>query len=74
MAAEIRVHDRMFRDDLMVLATDGVPLWDGVTEDRYPAGIPQRGGKMACIARQGSPPRQYRGNRRGMDFVSGRTY
>jgi hypothetical protein len=32
MAAEIRVHDRMFRDDLMVLATDGVPLWDGGTK------------------------------------------
>jgi hypothetical protein len=30
-AADIRVRDCMFRDDLMVLATDGVPLWDGVT-------------------------------------------
>jgi hypothetical protein len=31
MAADIRVRDCLFRDDLMVLATDGVPLWDGVT-------------------------------------------
>ena len=30
-AAEARVRDRFFRDDLMVLATDGLPLWDGVT-------------------------------------------
>lgn len=29
-AADIRVRDCMFRDDLMVLATEGVPLWDGV--------------------------------------------
>jgi hypothetical protein len=26
-----RVRDLAFRDDLMSLATDGVPLWDGVT-------------------------------------------
>ena len=28
--AEIRARDRTFRDDLMVLATNGRPLWDGV--------------------------------------------
>src|SRR6266496_3783546 len=28
--AEIRAKDRTFRDDLMVLATNGRPLWDGV--------------------------------------------
>ena|SRR5438552_15843317 len=28
--AEVRVRDRSFRDDLMVLATNGLPLWDGV--------------------------------------------
>jgi len=28
--AEIRAKDRTFRDDLMVLATQGRPLWDGV--------------------------------------------
>ncbi len=28
--AERLVRDRAFRDDLMVLATDGLPLWDGV--------------------------------------------
>ena len=31
-AAEARVRDRYFRDDLMVLANDGLPLWDGVTK------------------------------------------
>jgi hypothetical protein len=30
--AEIRVRDRIFRDDLMALATGGLPLWDGVTD------------------------------------------
>jgi|SRR5262245_36122003 len=29
--AEHSVRDRVFRDDLMALATDGLPLWDGVT-------------------------------------------
>lgn len=28
-AAVLRVRDRSFRDDLMVLATEGRPLWDG---------------------------------------------
>ena len=30
--AERLVRDRAFRDDLMVLATGGLPLWDGVTD------------------------------------------
>ena len=30
--AEDRVRDCTFRDDLMVLATGGLPLWDGVTD------------------------------------------
>jgi hypothetical protein len=30
-AAALRVRDCSFRDDLMVLATAGRPLWDGVT-------------------------------------------
>jgi hypothetical protein len=30
--AERVVGDRVFRDDLMVLASDGLPLWDGVTD------------------------------------------
>ena len=29
--AERFVRDRIFRDDLMVLTTDGVPIWDGLT-------------------------------------------
>src|SRR6516162_895548 len=28
--AERLVRDRVFRDDLMVLASNGLPLWDGV--------------------------------------------
>ena len=31
-AAMVRVRDRLFRDDLMVLATDGLPLWDGMAD------------------------------------------
>jgi hypothetical protein len=30
--AERLVRDRVFRDDLMVLATGGLPLWDGVAD------------------------------------------
>lgn len=30
--AQLFVRDRVFRDDLMALATDGLPLWDGVTK------------------------------------------
>lgn len=30
--AERLVRDRVFRDDLMALASGGVPLWDGVTD------------------------------------------
>jgi hypothetical protein len=31
-AAALRVCDRSFRDDLMVLATEGRPLWDGMAD------------------------------------------
>jgi hypothetical protein len=31
-AAMVRVGDRLFRDDLMVLTTDGLPLWDGMAD------------------------------------------
>jgi hypothetical protein len=31
-AAVVRVRDRLFCDDLMVLATDGLPLWDGMAD------------------------------------------
>src|SRR5512132_4500374 len=30
--AERLVRDRVFRDDFMVLATGGLPLWDGVAD------------------------------------------
>lgn len=30
--ADTRVRDRMFRDDLMVLASGGLPLWDGIAD------------------------------------------
>ncbi len=32
LEAERVVCDRLFRDDLMVLATDGIPLWDGTAD------------------------------------------
>ena len=30
--AERLVHDHVFRDDLMALASGGLPLWDGLTD------------------------------------------
>lgn len=32
LAAELVVRNRFFGDDLMALATDGLPLWDGMTD------------------------------------------
>jgi hypothetical protein len=57
-AAEVRVRDRFFLDDLMVLATDGVPLWDGVTALRVRQALPGeeakwRGSRARAI-RQGN--------------------
>ena len=39
-AAEARASDRSFRDDLMVLATDGLPLWDGASGLRVRQALP----------------------------------
>jgi hypothetical protein len=35
-AAEARVRDRPFREDLMMLATDAVPSWDGIADIEAP--------------------------------------
>src|SRR4029453_10360580 len=43
--AERLVRDRVFRDDFMVLATGGLPLWDGVTDIEVPLGRPDEGEK-----------------------------
>ena len=40
-AAMVRVHDRLFRDDLMVLATDGLPLWDGMADIQVRPAFPE---------------------------------
>ncbi len=40
LAAEARASDRSFRDDLMVLATDGLPLWDGASGLRVRQALP----------------------------------
>jgi hypothetical protein len=39
-AAELRARDRFFRDDLMVLTSHGLPLWDGVTGLRVRQALP----------------------------------
>jgi hypothetical protein len=39
-AAEARARDRFFRDELMVLSTDGLLLWDGVTALRVRQALP----------------------------------
>jgi hypothetical protein len=43
--AESLVRDRVFRDDLMALATDGVPLWDGMTDIRVRQALPDEEAK-----------------------------
>jgi hypothetical protein len=57
-AAELRVHDRFLRDDLMVLATDGLPLWDGVTALQVRQALPGEEAKWrasrARAVRQGN--------------------
>jgi len=57
-AAELRVSDRFFRDDLMVLTTDGLPLWDGVTRLQVRQAFPGEEAKWrasrAKAIRQGS--------------------
>jgi len=40
LAAECVVSDRLFRDDLMALASGGLPLWDGVTEFQIRQALP----------------------------------
>jgi hypothetical protein len=39
-AAELRVRDRFFRDDLMILASNGLPLWDGISAFRVRQALP----------------------------------
>ena len=38
--AERFVSDRVFRDDLMVLASNGLPLWDGVADIQVRRALP----------------------------------
>ena len=40
-AAMVRVRDRLFRDDLMVLATDGLSLWDGMADIQVRPAFPE---------------------------------
>jgi hypothetical protein len=48
-AAEVRVRDRVLLDDLMVLATDGLPLWDGVTALRVRQALPAEEEKWRAL-------------------------
>jgi hypothetical protein len=43
--AERLVRDRIFRDDLMVLATGGLPLWDGVANIQVRHARPEEAAK-----------------------------
>ena len=69
--AELFVRDPAFCDDLMVLASDGLPLWDGMTSS---AKHTRRRGKMAFVACQGDPTRRYRERRPRTDRVPCCTY
>ena len=44
-APMVRVRDRLFRDDLMVLATDGLPLWDGMADIQVRPAFPEEEGR-----------------------------
>ena len=37
----VRVRDPLFSDDLMVLATDGLPLWDGMADVQVRPAFPE---------------------------------
>ena len=56
--AEVQARDSTFRDDLMVLATGGVPLWDGVTDIQVRRALPNEEARWrasrARAIRQGS--------------------
>src|SRR5437899_10403394 len=43
--AEHFARDRVFRDDLMALVTDGLPLWDGVSDIRIRQALPSEDAK-----------------------------
>jgi hypothetical protein len=40
-AAMVRVRDRLFRDDLMALATDALPLWNGMADIQVRPAFPE---------------------------------
>ena len=40
-AAMVRVLDPLFRDDLMALATDGLPLWGGMADIQVRPAFPE---------------------------------
>jgi hypothetical protein len=61
--AERVVRDRVFRDDLMVLASGGLPLWDGVTDIEVRPARPDEEAKWRASRAKAHPPRQYRGER-----------
>ena len=44
-AAMVRVLDPLFRDDLMALATDGLPLWGGMADIQVRPAFPEEGAK-----------------------------
>ena len=43
--AQHLVRDRVFRDDLMALAADGLPLWDGVSDILVRQALPSEDAK-----------------------------
>ena len=72
--AELFVRDPAFCDDLMVLASDGLPLLGRYDKHPGPPSTRRRGGKMACVACQGDPTRRYRERRPRVDCVPCCTY
>ena len=72
--AERLVRDRVFRDDLMVLASNGLPLWDGVADIQVRQALPGEEAKWRASRAKAISPVRYRGGRRFMDRFSRRTH
>src|SRR5215470_6304824 len=71
--AERLVRDRVFRDDLMVLASNGLPLWDGVADIQVRQALPEEGAKWQASRAKAIRQCNIGGGRRFMDRFSRRT-
>src|SRR5256886_16971848 len=73
--ADRLVCDRVFRDDFMVQATGGLPLWDGITDIEVRLARPHEEEKWRASPPQPIPPGQIEGKDVGRNgFPPGPTH